>query len=71
MSRNRARSRTIQRTFGLFTPLINPDEFGLWHDCLGHPGATMMRRIIINTRGYPLKNTKVLLSKDYSCETCS
>ena len=31
----------------------------------------MMRRIILNSRGHPLKNTKVLLSKDYSCETCS
>ena len=31
----------------------------------------MMRRIIVNTRGHLLKNTKVLLSKDYSCETCS
>ena len=31
----------------------------------------MMRRIIVNTRGHPLKNTKVLLFKDYSCETCS
>ena len=44
--------------------LINPDEFGLWHDRLGHPGATMMLRIILNSRGHPL-------SKDYSCETCS
>ena len=51
--------------------LINPDEFGLWHDCLDHPSATMMRRIILNSRGHPLKNTKVLLSKDYFCETCS
>ena len=25
--------------------LVNHDQFGLWHDRLGHPGATMMRRI--------------------------
>ena len=30
-----------------------------------------MRRIILNSKGHLLKNTKVLLSKDYSCETCS
>ena len=30
-----------------------------------------MCRIISNSRGQPLKNTKVLLSKDYSCEICS
>ena len=51
--------------------LVNPDHFGLWHDRLGHPGATMMRRIIQNTKGHPLKDTKVLLSKDYNCEVCS
>ena len=51
--------------------LVNPDVFGLWHDRLGHPGATMMRRIIKNTRGHPLKDLKVLLSKDYTCESCS
>ena len=51
--------------------LVKPDEFGLWNDRLGHPCATMMRIIIVNTRGHLLKNTKVLLSKDYFCETCS
>ena len=30
-----------------------------------------MRKIILNLRGHPLKNTKVLLSKYYSCETYS
>ena len=51
--------------------LVNPDQFGLWHDRLGHPGASMMRRIIQNTKGHPLKDTKVLLSKDYNYEACS
>ena len=51
--------------------LVKNDEFGLWHGRLGHLSATIICRIIVNTRGHPLKNTKVLLSKDYSCETCS
>ena len=51
--------------------LVNPNQFGLWHDRLGHPGATMMRGIIQNTKGHPLKVTKILLSKDYNCEACS
>ena len=51
--------------------LVNLDEFGLWHDRLSHPRAIMMHRIISNSRGHLLKNTKVLLSKDYSYETCS
>ena len=51
--------------------LVNPDQFGLWHDRLGHPSASMMRSIIQNTKGHPLKDIKVLLSKDYNCEACS
>ena len=50
--------------------LVNPDQFGLWHDRHGHPGASMMRRIIHNTKGHPLKDTNVLLSKDYNFEAC-
>jgi len=41
--------------------LMNPDVFELWHDRLGHPGATMMQRILKNTSGHLLKDTKVLL----------
>ena len=51
--------------------MVKPDEFGLWLDRLGHPGATMMHRIILNYKRHLLKNTNVLLSKHYSCETCS
>jgi hypothetical protein len=31
----------------------------------------MMRRIIENSHGHPLKNQKILLLNDYSCATCS
>ncbi|KAK6152021.1 hypothetical protein DH2020_014656 [Rehmannia glutinosa] len=51
--------------------LVNLDIFGLWHDRLGHPGTTMMRRIVEHTNGHPLKSTKMLMSKDYFCESCS
>ena len=36
----------------------DPGTFSLWHDRLGHPGLTMMRRIIENTHGHPLKDQK-------------
>ena len=42
-----------------------------WHDRLGHLGSTMMRRIIENSHGHPLKNQKILLSSNYPCTTCS
>ena len=62
--------RAIESYTTMSWRLVKLVEFGLWHDRLGL-GAIMMRRIIVNTRGSPLKNTKVLLFKDYSCETCS
>ena len=43
----------------------------LWHDRLGHPGFTMMRRIIENSHGHVLQNQKLLVYKDYSCVACS
>jgi len=38
--------------------LVNPDVFGLWHDCLGHPGATMMQRILKKYSWTPFKRYK-------------
>jgi hypothetical protein len=45
--------------------------FMLWHDRLGHPGTIMMRQIIENSHGHPLKNQKILLPSNYPCATCS
>jgi GAG-pre-integrase domain len=45
--------------------------FTLWHDRLGYQGNIMMRRIIESANGHPLKNLKILLSKDLSCEAYS
>ena len=36
----------------------DPKTFVLWHDMLGHPGSSMMRRIIENSQGRELKNHK-------------
>ena len=50
--------RAIESYATMSWRLIKPNEFELWHDRLDHPSATMMRRIIVNTRGYPLKKYK-------------
>ena len=42
----------------------------LLHDRIGHPGSIMMRRIIENSNGHPLKNLKILTNDDFSCATC-
>ena len=38
--------KAVETYSTIFWRLVNPDQFGLWHDRLGHPGASMMRRII-------------------------
>ena len=43
----------------------------IWHECLGHPGLSMMRRIINNFLGHPLKIQKILMPNDYNCVACS
>ena len=45
--------------------------FNLWHDRLGHPGSSMIRRIIEHSNEHPLKNQKNLLPNELSCEACS
>ena len=36
------------------------NNFIIWHDKLGHPRLIMIRRIIENSYGHPLKNQKIL-----------
>ena len=46
----------------------DPKIFNLWHDRLGHPRSSMIRRIIEHSNGHPLKNQKILLPNELSCE---
>ena len=48
-----------------------PKIFMHWHNHLGHLGSTIMRRIIENSHGHPLKNQKILLSHENLCTACS
>jgi GAG-pre-integrase domain len=41
--------------------------FIMWYDKLGHLCNIMMRKIIESTNVHPLKDLKILLSKDLSC----
>ena len=49
----------------------NPKIFNLWHDRLGHPESSMIRRIIEHSNEHPLKNQKILLPNELACEACS
>ena len=44
--------------------------FVLWHDRIGHLGSIMMRRIIENSNGHPLRNLKILTCDKFSCVVC-
>ena len=61
---------TIESHVVMSKELLNPSTFIIWHDRLGHPSSIMMRRIIENSHGHPLKNQKIFLSKDFSCIAC-
>ena len=58
---------TIELNMVMSQKLSHPNIFMLWHGRLGHPGSTMMRRIIEKSHEHPLKNQKILLSSDYPC----
>ncbi|GJV23042.1 disease resistance CC-NBS-LRR class family protein [Tanacetum coccineum] len=50
----------------------DPGIFSLWHDRLGHPGSTMMKRIIENAHGHPVKDQKFpKIDKVPLCTSCS
>ena len=51
--------------------LNGPKIFTLWHDMLGHPGSSMMRLIIEQSYGHPLKSQKIILPNEFSCDPCS
>ena len=66
-------------SYGLYQTIIRPIEsyavmnqkfydlktFMIWHERLGHPGLSMMRRIINNYLGHSLKNQKILMPNDF------
>ena len=46
------------------------DNFILWHDRLGHPRPSMMRKLIMNSNDHSLKEKRVI-PKHLSCVACS
>ena len=63
--------RTIETNVVVHQKCSNPKIFMLWHDHLEHPRSIMMRQIIENSHGHPLKNQMIFLPSDNSCSNCS
>ena len=59
--------RTIEAHSVMDQQSIDSNAFKLWHDRLGHPESTMMRRIITNSKGHPLLTKHIMLSSDIFC----
>ena len=47
------------------------NAFLLWHQRLGHPGISMMRRIVQNSNGHPFTSRQILVIDSYTCAACS
>ncbi|KAL0544404.1 hypothetical protein IC582_019519 [Cucumis melo] len=63
--------RVIETYATMNLKFMNLNMFTVWHDRLSHPGSIMMRIIIENSYGHPLKNQKILQSNELSCIACS
>jgi peptide/histidine transporter 3/4 len=47
----------------------NTESFRIWHDRLGHPGLSMMRRIINNSAGHDVRSFPT--PEDFICTACA
>ena len=47
------------------------NAFLLFHERLGHPGISMICRIVQNSNGHPLTSRQILVTGGYTCAACS
>jgi hypothetical protein len=63
--------KSIETNVVVHQKCSDPKLFMLWHDWLGHSGSIIMRWIIKNLYGHPLKNLKIPLPSENPCLACS
>ena len=51
--------------------LNDPENLIIWHDRLGHPGSTMLKKIVDNSNGHTLENQHLILPSWHLCIPCS
>ena len=56
--------RVIETYVTINLKFMNPNIFLIWHNRLGHLRSIIMRIIIENSHGHPLKNLKILQSNE-------
>ena len=63
--------RSIESYVVMNQKFNDSNAFLLWHERLGHPGISMMRRIVQNSNGHPLTSRQILVIDAYTCAACS
>ena len=63
--------RSIESYVVMNQEFNDSNAFLLWHERLGHPEISMMRRIIQNSNGHPLTSRQILVTDGYICAACS
>ena len=63
--------RSIESYYVMNQKFNDSNAFLLWHERLGHPGISMMRRIVQNSNGHPLTSRQILVTDGYTCAACS
>jgi hypothetical protein len=67
---NKTTIRSIEANNIVSLKLTDPSKLLLWHDRLGHPGQSMMCRILYLSHGHHLSNKDIVV-QDTLCQVCS
>lgn len=63
--------KAIQKHVTMHTVFRNNVAYRIWHDRLGHPGLSMMKRISISSIGHNLKKKDFPNHEDFLCIACA
>ena len=62
--------RSIESYVVMNKKFNDSNAFLLWHERLGHPEISMMRRIVQHSNGHPLTSRQILITDGYTCVAC-
>ena len=62
---------TVESYSSLNSKFSNSPLIVLWHERLGHPGTSMLRRILHQSNGHSLTNGRISSHNHYNCIACT
>ena len=63
--------KPIHKHVTMQTIIRKNESYRIWHDRLGHPGLSMMKRITNNSNGHSLKKNDFPNHEDFVCIACA